>query len=250
MRRHQPRVSNFVAGAVAAIVILAVCYLVFGGGLPFRSAPFTLKATFTVETQLHLGSPVRIAGVNVGSRHRGAARAGAAPPRRWRRCRSSQTACPSTPTRPPTSAPACSWRATSTSTCTPGRRPRPTVSSGATLPASQTTGPGPARSRPVSAALQQPRRPADPAAGSRPVVQRPADRRRRMPPRIPASSGLTAGQALNALAQVRRRRVQGVDDRQRRAAGSASRTTSRAWWPAARTPSPPWPRCRAASRTW
>ena len=67
MRRHQPRVSNFVAGAVATIVILAVCYLVFGGGLPFRSAPFTLKATFTVETQLHLGSPVRIAGVNVGT---------------------------------------------------------------------------------------------------------------------------------------------------------------------------------------
>jgi phospholipid/cholesterol/gamma-HCH transport system substrate-binding protein len=67
VRRHQPRVSNFVAGAVAAVVVLAVCYLVFGGGLPFTSAPFTLKATFTVETQLHLGSPVRIAGVNVGS---------------------------------------------------------------------------------------------------------------------------------------------------------------------------------------
>jgi phospholipid/cholesterol/gamma-HCH transport system substrate-binding protein len=67
MRRHQPRVSNFVAGGLAAVVILAACYLVFGGGLPFRSAPFTLKATFTAETQLHLGSPVRIAGVNVGT---------------------------------------------------------------------------------------------------------------------------------------------------------------------------------------
>ena len=67
MRRHQPRVSNLVAGAIATVVILAVCYLVFGGGLPFRSSPFTLKAAFTVETQLHLGSPVRIAGVNVGT---------------------------------------------------------------------------------------------------------------------------------------------------------------------------------------
>ena len=67
MRRHQPRVSNLVAGAVAAVVILAACYLVFGGSLPFQSAPFELKATFTVETQLHLGSPVRIAGVNVGT---------------------------------------------------------------------------------------------------------------------------------------------------------------------------------------
>jgi phospholipid/cholesterol/gamma-HCH transport system substrate-binding protein len=66
MRRHQPRVSNLVAGAVAAVVILAACYLVFGGGLPFASSPFTLNATFTVETQLHLGSPVRIAGVDVG----------------------------------------------------------------------------------------------------------------------------------------------------------------------------------------
>jgi virulence factor Mce-like protein len=59
--------GNFAAGAIATVVILAVCYLVFGGSVPFSSAPFTLKATFTVETQLHLGSPVRIAGVNVGS---------------------------------------------------------------------------------------------------------------------------------------------------------------------------------------
>ena len=66
MRRHQPRISNLVAGVVAAVVILGVCYLVFGGSLPFASSPFVLKATFTVETNLHLDSPVRIAGVNVG----------------------------------------------------------------------------------------------------------------------------------------------------------------------------------------
>jgi phospholipid/cholesterol/gamma-HCH transport system substrate-binding protein len=67
MRRHRSRVSNLAAGAVAAVLILIVCYLVFGGSVPFSGSPFTLKATFTVETQLHLGSPVRIAGVNVGT---------------------------------------------------------------------------------------------------------------------------------------------------------------------------------------
>ena len=67
MRRHQPRVGNLSAGLIATVVILGVCYLVFGGSLPFGSSPFTLRAAFTVETQLHLGSPVRIAGVNVGA---------------------------------------------------------------------------------------------------------------------------------------------------------------------------------------
>jgi len=67
MRRHRSRVSNLVAGAIAAVLILVVCYLVFGGSVPFSGSPFTLRATFTVETQLHLGSPVRIAGVDVGT---------------------------------------------------------------------------------------------------------------------------------------------------------------------------------------
>jgi phospholipid/cholesterol/gamma-HCH transport system substrate-binding protein len=67
MRRHQPRISNFKAGLIGAALILAVCYLVFGGSLPFGSSPFVLRATFTAQTELHLGSPVRIAGVNVGT---------------------------------------------------------------------------------------------------------------------------------------------------------------------------------------
>ncbi|MGH2858451.1 MAG: MlaD family protein [Solirubrobacteraceae bacterium] len=66
MRRRRSRVSNLAAGVIGAIVILVVCYLVFGGSLPFSGSPFVLRATFTVETQLHLGSPVRIAGVDVG----------------------------------------------------------------------------------------------------------------------------------------------------------------------------------------
>jgi phospholipid/cholesterol/gamma-HCH transport system substrate-binding protein len=66
VRRHKPRISNFAAGAVGAIVILAVCYAVFGGSLPFGSSPFVLKGVFTTATELHIPSPVRIAGVNVG----------------------------------------------------------------------------------------------------------------------------------------------------------------------------------------
>jgi phospholipid/cholesterol/gamma-HCH transport system substrate-binding protein len=66
MRRHRSRVSNLSAGVIAAVVIGLACYLVFGGSVPFSSSPFVLKAMFTAETQLHLNSPVRIAGVDVG----------------------------------------------------------------------------------------------------------------------------------------------------------------------------------------
>src|SRR5437588_6109001 len=66
MRRRRARVSNFAAGTAGALVILAAVYLVFGGGLPFSSSPFVLRAVFTTQTQLHIPSPVRIAGVDVG----------------------------------------------------------------------------------------------------------------------------------------------------------------------------------------
>ena len=66
MRRHKPRVSNLGAGVIGAIVIGIACYLVFGGSLPFSGTPFQLKAVFTSETELHIPSPVRVAGVDVG----------------------------------------------------------------------------------------------------------------------------------------------------------------------------------------
>ena len=66
MRRHRSRVSNFAAGVIAAVVIAAAVYLAFGGATPFGGSPFVLKAVFTTETQLHIPSPVRIAGVDVG----------------------------------------------------------------------------------------------------------------------------------------------------------------------------------------
>jgi phospholipid/cholesterol/gamma-HCH transport system substrate-binding protein len=65
-RRHRRGMSNFAAGVLAALVIAAAVYLTFGGPTPFASSPFVLKAVFTTETELHIPSPVRIAGVNVG----------------------------------------------------------------------------------------------------------------------------------------------------------------------------------------
>lgn len=66
MRRHRSRVSNLAAGVIALVVTAAGCYLVFGGSLPLSGSPFVLKAAFTSQTELHIPSPVRIAGVDVG----------------------------------------------------------------------------------------------------------------------------------------------------------------------------------------
>ena len=66
MRRDRPRLSNLAAGAVGVLLAALVAYLVFGGSLPFQGKPFVLKAVFTTETQLHIPSVVRTAGVEVG----------------------------------------------------------------------------------------------------------------------------------------------------------------------------------------
>lgn len=64
--RRRSRVSTFTAGLLGALVVALAVYLVFGGGLPFGAKPFVLKAMFTSRTQLHIPSPVRISGVEVG----------------------------------------------------------------------------------------------------------------------------------------------------------------------------------------
>jgi phospholipid/cholesterol/gamma-HCH transport system substrate-binding protein len=66
VRRHKPRVSNVQAAIAGLVAVIVVTYLVFGGGLPFGSSPFVLRAVFTSNTDLHIPSPVRIAGVQVG----------------------------------------------------------------------------------------------------------------------------------------------------------------------------------------
>ncbi|MFZ0385198.1 MAG: MlaD family protein [Solirubrobacteraceae bacterium] len=65
MRRA--RVPNYVAGLIGVLVIFVICWLVFGGPIPFSGNGFQLKAVYTSETELHLASPVRIAGVDVGN---------------------------------------------------------------------------------------------------------------------------------------------------------------------------------------
>ncbi len=140
MRRHTSRISNAWAGVIGVIVILAACYLVFGGSLPFQGSPYTLHATFTVQTELHIGSPVRIAGVNVGT------------VTQIHRVSDSSQAAVATMAIQPNGLPI---HANATANIrprlflegnyyvdlSPGTPGAPTVSSGYTIPASQTTGP-------------------------------------------------------------------------------------------------------------
>ncbi len=140
MRRHRSRVSNLAAGAIAAVAILAVCYLVFGGSLPFQAPASCCGRRSRSRPQLHLGSPVRIAGVNVGT------------VTAVKRVSGSSTAAVATMTIQPSGLPI---HADATADIRPrlflegnfyvdlkpGTPAAPVLSSGATLPASQTTGP-------------------------------------------------------------------------------------------------------------
>jgi phospholipid/cholesterol/gamma-HCH transport system substrate-binding protein len=57
--------SPFRAGAIAIVLIAIGTYLAFAGQLPFRH-PFRLEAVFRSGVNVRQGTPVRIAGVNVG----------------------------------------------------------------------------------------------------------------------------------------------------------------------------------------
>lgn len=57
--------SHFRAGLLCLGVVFSIVYLVFGGPLPFRGG-YEVDAILTSANELHGGSPVRIAGVNVG----------------------------------------------------------------------------------------------------------------------------------------------------------------------------------------
>jgi phospholipid/cholesterol/gamma-HCH transport system substrate-binding protein len=140
MRRHSSRVSKLSAGLIASVVIAAICYLVFGGPIPFSGSPFVLKALFTTETELHLASPVRIAGVDVGK------------VTSVQRLSSSSTAAVVTMTIDPSGLPV---HADATADILPrlflegnfyvdlhpGTPATPTLSTGETLPAADTSGP-------------------------------------------------------------------------------------------------------------
>ncbi len=61
---HRPP-NHFRWGAVALLIILVGTYLGFTKNIPFTT-PFQLNATFESANSIRPGSPVRIAGVNVG----------------------------------------------------------------------------------------------------------------------------------------------------------------------------------------
>jgi phospholipid/cholesterol/gamma-HCH transport system substrate-binding protein len=66
MRRGQrQRISAPVAGGLFVAVIAVACFFVFTLANPF-SSPYEFKATFANATNIGTGSPVRIAGVQVG----------------------------------------------------------------------------------------------------------------------------------------------------------------------------------------
>jgi phospholipid/cholesterol/gamma-HCH transport system substrate-binding protein len=64
--RRRSRLTPRRAAAGAVVLLALACYFIFGGQLPWAASPFVLRATFTANTNLHIPSPVRIAGVNVG----------------------------------------------------------------------------------------------------------------------------------------------------------------------------------------
>jgi ABC-type transporter Mla subunit MlaD len=65
-QRRRSRINTFTAGVLGVLFLAIISYLVFGGSIPFSGTPYQLKAVFTSQTQLHIPSEVRTAGVKVG----------------------------------------------------------------------------------------------------------------------------------------------------------------------------------------
>jgi phospholipid/cholesterol/gamma-HCH transport system substrate-binding protein len=65
MSARRTRVSNVTVGAVVAIALVIATVLAFSRGLPFGGG-YELKAVFSTSQSIADGSPVRIAGVQVG----------------------------------------------------------------------------------------------------------------------------------------------------------------------------------------
>jgi phospholipid/cholesterol/gamma-HCH transport system substrate-binding protein len=64
VKRHTPR-SPVGIGLIALVIILVATFLGFTKDIPFTT-PYQVKATFESANSIRVGSPVRIAGVNVG----------------------------------------------------------------------------------------------------------------------------------------------------------------------------------------
>src|ERR671937_619756 len=63
---RDPGMSRFKAGLIAIVVIAVAVFFAFTKANPF-SNPYTLNAVFRSANNIKANSPVRIAGVNVGT---------------------------------------------------------------------------------------------------------------------------------------------------------------------------------------
>lgn len=66
MRKNTHRISNVTLGAIVFLILVAASLLAFTKRLPFVDRGYEVNAAFTSSTTLANGSPVRIAGVQVG----------------------------------------------------------------------------------------------------------------------------------------------------------------------------------------
>jgi virulence factor Mce-like protein len=66
MRRRGNRLSPFVVGLVAIVLISAITYVGFTKSIPFVGNPYEVQASFRDTSGLSVNAPVRIAGVEVG----------------------------------------------------------------------------------------------------------------------------------------------------------------------------------------
>jgi phospholipid/cholesterol/gamma-HCH transport system substrate-binding protein len=67
MRRGQNGMSPFRAGLIAIVLVALASYFAFAKHVPFLTHHYQLKAVFQNATNLRTNSPVRIAGVDVGT---------------------------------------------------------------------------------------------------------------------------------------------------------------------------------------
>ena len=173
MRRRRSRVSNFVAGVIGALAILIICYLVFGGSVPFSGSPYVLKAVFTSQTELHIPSEVRTAGVKVGEvvsvTHEGRRR------RRVVTMDIQQNGLPIHADATVNIRPRIFLEGNFYVDLKPGTPERAGALVGVDPVSAADLGAGAARPHPCGAQLRRPREPADAAAGHRRIAQRAAD---------------------------------------------------------------------------
>ncbi|HKN93368.1 MAG TPA: MlaD family protein [Thermoleophilaceae bacterium] len=66
-RRRDTGMSPFRAGVIAIVVVVIACYFAFEKHVPFFTHHYQLNAVFQNATNVRTNSPVRIAGVNVGT---------------------------------------------------------------------------------------------------------------------------------------------------------------------------------------